>query len=237
MTVSTARRTALAAIVAVAAGASLTGAARPRRSAPPRPQAVVQPAPPAPLPPGRSPRNANYSIDVELDPSTHTLIGREVLTWRNISAQPASELRFHLYYNAWTNTESTWMRERARGRRGREQSIDENMRDGDWSWIDVSAVRLLAAAPTPFTDSDADAAVHRARRRQSERSDRDERRASARGRAGRDDCRRARVDLSRPEDLRAHWRHRPVLFPRAVVSQDRRPRGLRLERSPVPCHD
>src|SRR3954452_1832963 len=151
MTVSTARHLSLAALVVLAAGASVTGAARPRRQAPRRPQ-VVQPAPPAPvLPAGRSPRNANYSIDVELDPATHTLIGREVLTWRNISAQPASELRFHLYYNAWRNTESTWMRESARGRSFRPQGRAD-VRDGDWSWIDVSAVRLLAAAPTPFTD-------------------------------------------------------------------------------------
>jgi hypothetical protein len=64
------------------------------------------------LHPRVSKRNANYSIDVELDPATRTLQGREVLTWRNVTARPANELQFHLYYNAWTNDRSTWMRER-----------------------------------------------------------------------------------------------------------------------------
>ena len=98
-------------------------------------------------PTGRvSRRNANYSIDVELDPSSRTLQGREVLTWRNISTQPATELQFHLYYNAWTNSRSTWMREHAGAAFGR------NLADpypGDWGWIDVTAIRLSRPPPRP----------------------------------------------------------------------------------------
>ena len=48
-----------------------------------------------------SPRNANYTIDVRLDVKAHTLVGRETLVWTNISNAAASELQFHLYYNAW----------------------------------------------------------------------------------------------------------------------------------------
>src|SRR5215218_3309828 len=100
--------------------------------------------------PGRvSKRNANYSIDVELDPSSRTLQGREVLTWRNITTQAATELQFHLYYNAWTNNRSTWMREHAGATFGR------NLADphpGDWGWVDVTAIRLLSSSPAPFTD-------------------------------------------------------------------------------------
>ncbi len=44
----------------------------------------------------QSPRNANYTIEAVLDPDARTLEGRSVLTWRNISSRPASELRFHL---------------------------------------------------------------------------------------------------------------------------------------------
>jgi hypothetical protein len=152
MAVSIARYLALAAIVAVAGTTTVAGDAGPARAATPAQSAAA----PAPLPPsapaGRSPRNANYSIDVELDPSTHTLTGREVLTWRNTSAQATSELRFHLYYNAWSNTESTWMREAALARAGGGGRQLLEPRDGDWGWIDVTAVRLLAAAPTPITD-------------------------------------------------------------------------------------
>src|SRR5436190_18531423 len=114
MVVPCSRRLALAVMVALTGSVTVPGAPRPRRAAPPPPVVAPAPAASATVPAGRSPRNANYSIDVELDPSSHTLIGREVLTWRNTTARPATDLRFHLYYNAWSNTESTWMREARR---------------------------------------------------------------------------------------------------------------------------
>jgi hypothetical protein len=60
----------------------------------------------------KSPQNANYTLAATLDPVTHTIIGRGRLTWRNISSVPASELRFHLYWNAWRDRSSSWFRER-----------------------------------------------------------------------------------------------------------------------------
>lgn len=60
-----------------------------------------------------SPRVANYTIEVRLDPSSKTLDGKEVLTWRNDTRVPAHELLFHLYYNAWKNNKSSWLREEA----------------------------------------------------------------------------------------------------------------------------
>ena len=60
---------------------------------------------------GLSPRNANYTIDVQLDTEARTLIARETLVWTNITSTSTSELQFHLYYNAWRNTDSTWIRE------------------------------------------------------------------------------------------------------------------------------
>src|SRR5918993_1317382 len=118
-----------------------------RPAAPRQGPAAAVASPPAAAPVSR--RNANYSIDVELDPETRTLQGREVLTWRNISTQPATELRFHLYYNGWKNNRSTWMRERAMGGTGRNLA---DPRPRDWGWIDVTAIRLLSSSPAPFTD-------------------------------------------------------------------------------------
>ena len=104
----------------------------------------------------QSPRNASYSIDVELDAARRTLAGREVLTWRNISPIATAELQFHLYYNAWKNTRSTWMRElRRRGSRGR--GLDARP-EADWGWTDVTAIRLRDAGGGPATDLTARAA-------------------------------------------------------------------------------
>jgi len=112
------------------------------------PPPAAQPAPlDAPAPGALTPRNASYSITARLDPVTRTLTGTEILTWRNISQATASELRFHLYYNAWRNTDSTWMRERTLGRG---DALNERP-ERDWGWIDVRAIRRLGADSPPVT--------------------------------------------------------------------------------------
>ncbi|MPY88966.1 MAG: hypothetical protein GEU99_13690 [Luteitalea sp.] len=98
----------------------------------------------------RSAGNANYSIDVTLDPLRRLLEGREVITWRNITSAPTSELRLHLYYNAWRNTRSTWLRERALGDLTGDltETLHLDSRPArEWGWSDVRAVRLLGGAP------------------------------------------------------------------------------------------
>jgi hypothetical protein len=59
----------------------------------------------------KSPQNANYTLIATLDPATHIITGRGRLTWRNIAAVPATELRFHMYWNAWRDRTSTWFRD------------------------------------------------------------------------------------------------------------------------------
>ncbi len=66
---------------------------------------------PGSVPKALSPRNANYSIDATLDARRRTLTGRETITWTNTSPAAVAELQFHLYFNAWRNSDSTWMRE------------------------------------------------------------------------------------------------------------------------------
>jgi len=105
--------------------------------------------------PALSPRNANYSIDVELDPKTRTLSGRAVIAWRNITSRPTSELRLHLYWNAWRNTHSTWMREQLRGRQRRHSMLFDTTGDrpaGDWASIDITALRLLGSGEAALVD-------------------------------------------------------------------------------------
>jgi Peptidase family M1 domain len=90
----------------------------------------------------RSPRNASYRLEVTLDPAARMLTGSGTLTWRNLQEQPADELRFHLYWNAWRNDQSTWMRgNRLAPRRGRQFKP----REEDWGWSMVDAMRFEGA--------------------------------------------------------------------------------------------
>jgi hypothetical protein len=84
----------------------------------------------------RSPRNASYDIDVRLEPADRSLHGNERIHWRNISANPTSELQFHLYWNAWRNAESTWLRERRLG------GNTNTPRSDAWGWTDIRTLRV-----------------------------------------------------------------------------------------------
>ena len=92
---------------------------------------------------------------MRLDHAARTLRGRETIRWRNISAKPTSELQFHLYWNAWRNADSTWLRERRMTR-----NYTAPRPDG-WGSMDVSAVRLREPSGTMRDLTDAHA-LHRA---------------------------------------------------------------------------
>src|SRR5688500_15287897 len=127
---------------AAIASASLFAAGRQVAQRPAEPHAGP-PSAIAAAPPSR--RNASYVIRARLDPATRTITGDEVLTWRNIAAVPAATLQFHLYYNAWRNTQSTWMRERLLAG----DTVTARRPEEDWGWIDVTSVRVGDADLTP----------------------------------------------------------------------------------------
>ena len=93
--------------------------------------------------PPRSERVANYQIQAVLDPVNRLLKGTEVVTWRNATALPTSELRLHLYLNAWRNDQSSFVRSEALRTAGR-----HTRQADDWAYCDVSSVVLLSAAPS-----------------------------------------------------------------------------------------
>ena len=126
--------------LAVAGGYGQRAAPQPERRDPTRPT-VVTPA----TNQARSPRNASYTITARLDPASRTLTGEQLLTWRNTSSIPASSLRFHLYYNAWRNTRSTWMREAAYA--GFPELAERP--EADWGWIDVTSLKLVGTSGAP----------------------------------------------------------------------------------------
>jgi hypothetical protein len=99
--------------------------------------ASAQPPVTGVISPPLSPRHASYSIDARLDPATRTITGSEIIEWRNLSAATTDELWFHLYWNAWRNDQSTWMREAALG-----GLTFRNRRPEDWARIDVRSIKL-----------------------------------------------------------------------------------------------
>jgi hypothetical protein len=102
--------------------------------------AFAQPLSNGAVNPPLSPRNANYSIDARLDPATRTITGSEVISWRNITTRTVNELQFHLYWNAWRDARSTWLREATLG------GTKYDRRPDEWARIDITSIAL---APTP----------------------------------------------------------------------------------------
>jgi Peptidase family M1 domain len=112
--------------------------------------AAAQPGATGAIDPALSPRNASYTITATLDPATRTLTGSETIIWRNITAHPASELQFHLYWNAWRDNASTFMRESALGGGAPEQPP---RRPDEWARIDVTSIALTAPSTHDLTAS------------------------------------------------------------------------------------
>jgi len=89
-----------------------------------------------------SPRNANYTLEASLDPATRILEGRGTLVWRNLQERATSELHFHLYWNAWRNSRSSWMLE---NRLSPRSSRRVNPGPDDWGWMEVEAMGFEGA--------------------------------------------------------------------------------------------
>ena len=104
------------------------------------PLAAQFPTPPQLFANPLSPRIANYDIVVKLDTEKNLLHGKEILTWKNTTSENVSELQFHLYLNAFRNSESTFMIEK--GRRFRGFTHDEN----GWGYSNVNRIVLLPNA-------------------------------------------------------------------------------------------
>jgi len=82
-----------------------------------------------------SPRIANYTMHITLDTENKMLAAETTLNWKNPSlTDTVKTLQFHLYYNAFRNTESTFNKERADGNSfmGR---ID--VKSDPWGWSEI----------------------------------------------------------------------------------------------------
>jgi hypothetical protein len=100
-----------------------------------------------------SPRNANYRIEVELDPEAKLLRAKETITWKNVQPIAAEDLRFHLYWNAWRNNQSTWLSEARLRRSGRNR---RDPQEGDYSYTDVQSIVLVPDVGVPGVELTSD---------------------------------------------------------------------------------
>ena len=84
-----------------------------------------------------SPRIANYEIDLVADIETKKINASEILTWKNPGSTPVTTLQFHLYYNAFKNSNSTFMRERGFG------GLIDPSADGQcgWGWLNINEIK------------------------------------------------------------------------------------------------
>ncbi len=86
--------------------------------------------------PPLSPRTASYDIDVILDNEKKILDGYEILTWKNPSPDTIHELQFHLYLNAFRNSQSTFLKSgEAFGTPPNELSEEQ------WGWTDILSIK------------------------------------------------------------------------------------------------
>lgn len=90
--------------------------------------------------PPLSPRTASYDIDVTLDAVNKMLKGKETLYWKNPSGDTIRELRFHLYLNAFKNTQSTFLKDADWVSRMSEAGIEAC----DWGWSEVTHIQDAA---------------------------------------------------------------------------------------------
>jgi hypothetical protein len=90
--------------------------------------------------PERADDIASYDISVKLDAEKKQLSGKQRLTWRNSSPDTIGDLWFHLYLNAFRNSNSTFFRESSG------QLRDDAMPEDGWGWIEVDSMTLVDAA-------------------------------------------------------------------------------------------
>jgi hypothetical protein len=84
-----------------------------------------------------SQRIANYTIAARYDRDTQTVSGREVLAWHNATAAAAPDLYFHLYLNAFANSQSSFARES-----GNAWVAWLDAHPHGWGYLAVQAIRI-----------------------------------------------------------------------------------------------
>ena len=78
-------------------------------------------------------RNASYNIKVTLNAQKKQVSGTETITWKNITNKPATDIRLHLYMNAFKNNYSTFIKEAGE----KSKLLSKKNR---WGWIEIREI-------------------------------------------------------------------------------------------------
>ena len=105
----------------------------------PPPAAANPPAAPTPPPLSLPELGLSYEIEVELEPATRQLRGRETIRWTNDSGAPVETLRLHLYLNGFSSEASSWMQGRVLSRFDPKEMYA--LYDDFWGYSDLGEVR------------------------------------------------------------------------------------------------
>ncbi len=82
-------------------------------------------------------RTANYTMHISLDVENKMLQGKTVLLWNNPSNDTIKNMPFHLYYNAFKNTRSTFNKERS----GRSFLGPVDVENNHWGWSEINSIK------------------------------------------------------------------------------------------------
>jgi len=84
----------------------------------------------------RSARIANYEMDIQLDVENKKLFSQTQLTWQNTTSDTIHDLQFHLYYNAFKNSKSTFLSESGLPSLFRNELEKNNA----WGWTEIKSM-------------------------------------------------------------------------------------------------
>ncbi|MDZ7722375.1 MAG: M1 family metallopeptidase [candidate division KSB1 bacterium] len=90
----------------------------------------------------------DYTIQASLNPSERTIRGDQLLTWKNPTENAVSTLQFHLYLNAFMNTQSTFMQEVIRSKKF--ASFLKYANQDSWGYCKINSISANGADLMPI---------------------------------------------------------------------------------------
>ncbi len=130
-------RLVLALAALLVAALPVAGAAEPV----PRPGNLEEAEPASPTGFSLPPVPLAYRVELTLEPGTGEFRGRETIRWQRPGSAPIRAIPLHLYLNAFSNQETTWMRESG----GFARDLPARLEDEDWGFVRLDRVVRLPA--------------------------------------------------------------------------------------------